>query len=159
MPPELGERALELAKDALAEQERQVADLRTRGTTLLAVGGVVAGLLGKETFADGHPDGRLEWITAGAGLVGVVGLIASVLGLLRLRDLAFSMDARAAYTWFFTNGITDQPLVDLELADRFVQTRLNNEAALASLRKHLQRALLGLAASVAGLAAAAALAS
>jgi hypothetical protein len=153
------ERMLELAKEALAEQERHVADMRTRGATVLAAGGVVGGLVGKEIFSGGHPDGGLEWLCAAIGVGAAVVLVASVIALFVLRRLAFSMDARATYAWLFNNGITAQPLVDLEIADRLAQTREENDDAAQTLRRSLHRALGALVVLTAALATGAALAS
>lgn len=44
---DFAERIFGLATEALAEQERQVSELRGRGTGLLAAGAVVASLLAK----------------------------------------------------------------------------------------------------------------
>jgi hypothetical protein len=41
------ERMFQLGLEALAEQERQVAEVRTRGSALLAAGAVIASLLVK----------------------------------------------------------------------------------------------------------------
>jgi hypothetical protein len=156
---EIAERMLELAKEALAEQERQVADMRTRGAAVLASGGVIGGLVGKEVFRGGHPDGWLEWLCATAGIGATVVLVASVIALVSLRRLAFSIDARAAYAWFFNNAITGQPLVDLEIADRLAHTRETNRQAVERLRRSLHRSLAALVVMAAALASGAALAS
>jgi hypothetical protein len=156
---EIAERMLELAKEALAEQERQVADMRTRGAAVLAAGGVIGGLVGKEVFENDHPDGWLEWLCATAGIGAAVVLVASVIALFMLRRLAFSIDARAAYAWFFNNAITTQPLVDLEIADRLAHTRETNRQAVERLRSSLHRALCALVVMAIALASGAALAS
>jgi hypothetical protein len=44
----------QLGSEALAEQERQVAEVRGRGSTLLAAGAVIASLLAKPVFQGGH---------------------------------------------------------------------------------------------------------
>jgi hypothetical protein len=157
--PEIAERMLELAKEALAEQERQVADMRTRSAALLASGGVIGGLIGKAVFSGGHPDGWLEWLCATVGVSAAVVLVASVIALFVLRRLAFSIEARAAYAWFFNHAITTQPLVDLEIADRLAQTREKNHQAVERLRQWLHRALGALVVMAAALATGAALAS
>jgi hypothetical protein len=156
---EIEARMLELAKEALAEQERHVADMRNRGATLLAAGGVVAGLLGNELVDRGHPDGWMEWLCPVVGLGGAVVLVASVVGLFALRPLAFSMDARATYAQCFNAGITAQPLVDLEIADRLARARDENEDAVDQLRAALHRALAALVMLTTALGAGAALAS
>jgi hypothetical protein len=130
-----------------------------RRATVLAAGSVVGGLLGKEVFSRGHPDGWLEWLCAAIGAGAAVVLVASVIALFVLRRLAFSMDARATYAWRFNNGITVQPLVDLEIADRLAQAREENDAAADALRQSLHRALGSLVVLTAALATGAALAS
>jgi hypothetical protein len=69
------------------------------------------------------------------------------------------MDARATYAWFFNNGITAQPLVDLEIADRLAQTRDENDGAVQGLRRSLHCALGSLVVMAGTLATGAALAS
>ncbi|HXD54577.1 MAG TPA: hypothetical protein VN618_07465 [Solirubrobacteraceae bacterium] len=54
------ERIYQLGSEALSEQERQVAEVRGRGSTLLAAGAVIASLLAKPVFHNGHPNGALE---------------------------------------------------------------------------------------------------
>lgn len=157
--PDISERILEVAKDALSEQERQVSEMRTRGAAVLAAGGVVGGLLGKEAFVGGHPTGAAEWISTGIGLAAAVGLLISAVGLFVLRRLAFSVDAIATYTQLFAAGITTQPRVDLELADLLARTRAENERPLGSLRICLDVSLGCLTLLSAALATAAALAS
>lgn len=51
------ERIYQLGLEALAKQERQVAEARSRGSTLLAAGAVIASLLAKGVFHGVHPDG------------------------------------------------------------------------------------------------------
>lgn len=67
--PDIAERMFELAKDALAEQERQLSEMRTRSTAIVGLGGVIGGLLGKEVFTGDHPAGIAEWVAAGGGLL------------------------------------------------------------------------------------------
>jgi hypothetical protein len=69
------------------------------------------------------------------------------------------MDARGTYAWFFNSGITAQPLVDLEIADRLAQTREENDDAVHDLRRSLDRALGALVVLAAALSTGAALAS
>ena len=157
--PEIAERMLELARDALAEQERHVAELRTRGAAVLGAGGVIGGLLGKEVFAGVHPNGWLEWSCAVLGIAAAITLIGCTVALFSLRTLAFSMDARKTYAWLFNHQVISQPLVDLELADRLVATREENANAVETLRRSLLGAIAALVVLSAGFAVAAALAS
>ncbi len=54
------ERIYELGVAALSDQERQVAEVRGRGATLLAAGAVIASLLAKPVFHGDHPNGQTE---------------------------------------------------------------------------------------------------
>jgi hypothetical protein len=103
---DIAERMLELAKEALAEQERQVADIRTRAATVLAAAGVIGGLLGKEAFAGTHPNNGWDWLALGIGLAASAGVLVSILAVFSLRSLAFSMNAGATHRWLYNNGIT-----------------------------------------------------
>jgi hypothetical protein len=156
--PEIAERTLELAKEALAEQERRVADLRSRGATLLAAGGVVGSLLGKEVFVGARPDGFWPWILAGLGLAGGVGLVGCSLGLLMPGRLAFTVGADRAFTWWFERGVLTQPSVDLDLADFFTHKRAANASAVRMLHRCLGGASISLVLLTTGLASALAVA-
>jgi hypothetical protein len=71
------ERMYELGSEALAEQERQVAELRGRGATLLAAGAVIASLLAKPVFDGEHPHGFAEIAATAIGLLGSTGILVS----------------------------------------------------------------------------------
>jgi hypothetical protein len=77
------ERVYELGANALAEQERQVSELRGRGATLLAAAAVIASLLAKPVFHNGHPRGLEEVVPSGLGLLGAAGVLVFVVLLLR----------------------------------------------------------------------------
>jgi hypothetical protein len=77
------ERIYELGTAALADQERQVAEVRGRGSTLLAAGALIASLLAKPVFQDGHPRGVVEVTTTAAGLLGTGGVLLFVVLLMR----------------------------------------------------------------------------
>jgi len=85
------ERIYQLGFEALAEQERQVTEVRGRGSTLFAAGAVIASLLAKPVFHVGHPDGYLEVTAAAVGLLGGGGLLLFVILLLRPYELGFSV--------------------------------------------------------------------
>lgn len=155
---DFGERIYELARDALSEQERQVADLRARGPALLAGATVVASLLAKPAFTGSHPDGVLEWVAIASGVGGGLGALVFTVLLFSPRDMAFSFDAQAAYVELFEQGITEQPLVDLTLAESMSKRRADNLPAVDRLRALLRYALASLVVEVGGLALAAALA-
>lgn len=68
------ERIYDLGVEALAEQERQVAELRSRGAALLAAAAVVVSLLTRSTFDGRHPDGVAEVVALAIGLLGSAGV-------------------------------------------------------------------------------------
>ncbi len=153
------ERVYQLGSEALAEQERQVAEVRSRGSTLLAAGAVIASLLAKPVFHGGHPNDVLEMLATVVGLLGAGGLLLNVVLLLRPYELGFSVNAPAAYRALWDKGILEQPMVDLALADAFEEQREANTKAVRRLVWFLGAALAALVLETTGLAAAAALAS
>jgi hypothetical protein len=153
------ERIYQLGLEALAEQERQVAEVRSRGSTLLAAGAVIASLLAKPVFHGGHPDGASQTLVATGGLIGAGGLLLVVVLLLRPYELGFSVNAPSTYRALWEQGILEQPMVDLALADAFEEQRETNSKAVRRLSWLLALALGALVLETAGLAAAAALAS
>jgi hypothetical protein len=77
------ERIYELGSEALAEQERQVAEVRGRGATLLAAGALIASLLAKPVFDGDHPHGFVEIAATAIGLLGCSAVLVFVVLLLR----------------------------------------------------------------------------
>jgi len=152
------ERIYELGSQALAEQERQVSELRGRGSALLAAAAVIASLLARPVFSGGHPDGVLEWVAAASGLLGAAGVLVSVALLLRPYELGFSVNATATYRALFAQDIVEQPLVDLALADALHERREENRVIVDRLGRLLGLTLVCLVLETAGLATAAALA-
>jgi asparagine N-glycosylation enzyme membrane subunit Stt3 len=120
---------------------------------------VIASLLAKAVFHDGHPDGALQTLAATAGLLGAGGLLLVVVLLLRPYELGFSVNAPSTYRALWEQGILEQPMVDLALADAFEEQREANLRAVRRLVWLLALALGALVLETAGLAAAAALAS
>lgn len=153
------ERIYELGREALAEQERQVSELRGRGTALLAAGAVITGLLARPVFAHGHPHGALEVTATSVGLLGAGALLGAVIVLIVPYELGFSVRAGAAYRELWNADLLTQPGVDLALADAFDERRRLNEEIVGRLSGALTGALLALVVQTAGLATAAALAS
>lgn len=127
------ERIYQLGLEALAEQERQVAEVRSRGSTLLAAGTVIASLLAKAVFHDGHPDGALQTVAAAVGLLGAGGLLLVVVLLLRPYELGFSVNAPGTYHALWEQGILEQPMVDLALTEAFEEQRETNLRAVRRL--------------------------
>lgn len=148
----------ELGRDALAEQERQVAEVRARGSTLLAAGAVVASLLAKPVFHDGHPHGAAEVGATAAGVLGAAGILVLVVLLLRPYALAFSVSAGATYRALWEAHILDENTADIALAEAFDERREQNAVVVRRLTGFLVGALLALVLETAGLATAGALA-
>lgn len=153
------ERIYQLGLEALAEQERQVAEVRNRGSTLLAAGAVIASLLAKPVFHGGHPNSGMETLTAAVGLIGAGSLLILVVLLLQPYELAFSVNASATYNALWDQRTLEQPMVDLALADAFEDRRETNARTVRWLVLLLGLALAALILETTGLAVAAALAS
>jgi hypothetical protein len=116
-------------------------------------------LLAKAVFHGGHPDGALQTLAAIVGVVGAGGLLLFVVLLLRPYELGFTVNAPATYRALWEQGILEQPMVDLALADAFEEERETNLETARRLTLLLGLALGALVMETAGLAAAAALAS
>jgi hypothetical protein len=153
------ERIYELGSEALAEQERQVAELRGRGATLLAAGAVIASLLVRPVFADDHPRGAAEVVAVTVGVLGAGVLLVCVVMLLAPRELGFSVKAGATYRALWDQELLEQPMVDLALAEAFDERRDENSRVVKQLVACLGVALVALVVQTAGFATAAALAS
>jgi asparagine N-glycosylation enzyme membrane subunit Stt3 len=153
------ERIYSLATEALAEQERQVGELRSRGSTLLAAGAVVASLLAKAVFHGNHPRGVAEVVATVIGLVGAAALLVFVVLLLRPYELGFSVKAGETYRGLWNDGVVEQPGVDLVLAEAFEERRRENADVVERLARSLALALAALVVEAAGLAVAAAVSS
>jgi hypothetical protein len=152
------ERIYELGVEALAEQERQVSEVRSRGSTLLAGGAVIASLLAKPVFGGRHPDGFVEVLATTAGLIGAAGVLVFVVLLLRPYELGFSVRAGATYRELWDQEILEQPMVDLVLAEAFEERRNENAKVVRRLVRFLALALASLILETIGLGTAAALA-
>ena len=153
------ERIYELGSDALAEQERQVAEVRGRGATLLAAGAVIASLLAKPVFDGEHPHGFAEIAATAIGLLGATGILAFVVLLLRPYELGFSVKAGVTYQALWEQGILEQPMVDIALAEAFEERRNANAEVVRRLVLFLTLTLASVVLETAGRATAAALAS
>jgi hypothetical protein len=156
---DFAQRIFELATGALAEQERQVSELRGRGAALLAAGAVVASLLTKPVFHAAHPQGAAEILATAGGLLGAGALLVSVVLLLRPYQLGFSVKAQATYRALWDRNMLEQPMVDLALAEAFEERRARNAKAVKRLSRLLGLALAALVLEATGLALAAALSS
>jgi hypothetical protein len=151
------ERMYSLGVDALAEQERQVAEVRGRASVLLAAGAVVPSLLAKSVFHGDHPEGFIEIAAAAVGLIGAAGILVFVVLLLRPYEVGFSMKAGETYRELFRLDVLEQPMIDLALADALDERREENAKTVERLVLWLALALGSLVLETAGLALAAAL--
>jgi hypothetical protein len=156
---ELRRAHLRAGSEALAEQERQVADVRGRGATLLAAGAVIASLLAKPVFDGEHPHGFAEIAATAIGLLGSAGILVFVVLLLRPYELGFSVKAGVTYRALWEQRILEQPMVDIALAEAFEERRNTNAEVVRRLVLFLALTLASVALETAGLATAAALAS
>ncbi len=134
-------------------------EVRTRGAALLGVGAVIASLLAAPVFRGPHPEGWLETITAGVGLLACVATLLFAVQLLRPDALGFSLKPAAAYRALWKQESVEQPQVDLALAEELEAREEANGVAVARLALYLELTLVAIAAETAGLAAAAVLAS
>ena len=153
------ERIYSLGVDALAEQERQVAEVRSRASVLLAAAAVVPSLLTKAIFHGHHPHGVLEVASTCFGFAGAAGVLAFVVLLLRPYELGFSVKAGTTYRELWDRDLLEQPMVDIALAEAFEERRRENTGTVKRLARWLALALGCLVIETAGLALAAALAS
>lgn len=157
--PGFEERIYELGTSALAEQERQVAELRSRASVLVAAGAVIPSLLAKAVFHGNHPAGVGEIAAAVVGLAGAVGVLAFAVLLLRPYELGFSVKPGATYRELWNLDVLEQPMVDLALAEAFEERRDQNAQVVRQLLLWLVLALVSVVVETVGLAVAAALAS
>jgi hypothetical protein len=148
-----------LGVDALAEQERQVAEVRGRASVLLAAAAVVPSLLAKSVFGGNHPHGALQSLAAYIGVVGGLSVLLFAVLLLRPYELGFSMKAGETYRELWREGILEQPAIDIALAEALDERRRENAETVKRPVLWLALALGSLVAETAGLVLAAALTS
>ncbi|MGH2870526.1 MAG: hypothetical protein ACRDNK_23520 [Solirubrobacteraceae bacterium] len=153
------ERIYTLGVEALAEQERQVSEVRGRASAILAAGAVVPSLLAHAVFRHNYPHGPPQIVAAYLGVAGAVGVLVCTVNLLRPRELGFSIKASQAYQELFKNEVLEQPGIDLALADAFDERRVENTAVVDKLTQWFAGSLVALVIETLGLALAAALAS
>ena len=152
------ERMYQLGAEELAEQERSVAQLRSRPPAIVAAGAVVPSLLAHAVFAGPHPRGW-EVVFVGLGILGGIVLLIATLLMMLPYEMGFSLDVPFTYRWLFNEGILEQPAVDYVLADALHERRLANQTVVDKLTRYLTAAVVALAVEAAGFAVAAALAS
>ena len=152
------QRMYELGVEELAEQERAVAQLRSRPPAMLAAGAVVPSLLAHAVFGGPHPRGW-EVVFTALGILGGIALLGATLLMMLPYEMGFSLDPTFTYQWLFNEGILEQPGVDYVLADALHERRSRNKTVVDKLIRLLTVAVVGLAVEAAGFALAAALAS
>lgn len=105
-------------------------------------------------FAAAHPDGGVEWVSAGFGLAGLgVALLASVY-LLRSHGLAFSLDAAAAYEEARDAGAlddSDPEALHIGLTYGPSGIHADNSKTVGRMKRAFALALMGLVAEILGL--------
>jgi hypothetical protein len=151
------ERVYELAVGALADQEREVGDIRARASTLIAAAAVTASLLARPVFGGAHPNGVAEVASVVVGVFGAAGALVFAVLLLRPNEIAFSLHAAAIYRALWEQQIVDQPLIDLALAETLEERRAENTLVVTTLVRYLRFGLAALVAETVGLATAAGL--
>jgi hypothetical protein len=152
------QRMYELGVAELAEQERHVAELRSRPATLLAAGALVPALLARAIVSGAGLHGW-ELVSIGFGIAGGIAVLLAAALILVPYEMGFSLDASYTYRWLFRQSVVEQPGVDLVLADALHERRRENQRIVDRLTRYLTLAIIALAVEVAGFAAAAALAS
>ena len=160
MPATVGETFYDLAVRSLEEQEREVSSLRSRTGTLVAAAAVAATLLGREVFADAHPDGVVEWLACGAGLLALGVVLGASVYLLRSHELAFGMDAAAAFEEAEAGGALegdDAEGLQIGLTYGLAAIQARNHPTLERLKLAFAWALGGVVVEILGLGLAAAL--
>ncbi len=113
---------------------------------------MVLSLLTKAVFSGPHPRGVLEVGATSAGFAGAAGVLIFTVLLLRPYALGFAVRADDTYRQLWTNDLTEQPALDLALADAFEQRRRQNVSAVRRLMRLLGLALSSLVIETAGLA-------
>jgi hypothetical protein len=106
-----------------------------------------------------RPEGQLEWLGTGLGVLGLAAVVAASVYLLRSHDLAFSVDAGKAYDHAAAqHGDLSVGEVQARLAVAMADTQAMNDPTVDRMRLAFAVALGGLVAEIVGLGAGAALA-
>jgi hypothetical protein len=147
----------DLALRALAEQERQVAELRGRLTPILASGGLAATLLTPLAFRGAHPTGGAEVAFMALGLVGIAIEIVAAVYVLAPRRLRFGLTAGGAMA-LVGQRAEDMRSFYIGVANGLDRQRVANESVLGRLGAALTLVMCGMLLEVCGLAVAAAIA-
>ena len=85
-------------------------------------------MLAKPVFDGDHPHGFAEVTATAIGLLGCAGVLVFVVLLLRPYEPGFSVKAGATYRALWEQGILEQPMVDIALAEAFEERRNGNAA-------------------------------
>lgn len=148
----------DLARDALAEQERQVGELRGRLTPVLAASGLAATLLTPLAFRGAHPTGVAETLCALLGLLGMGIVLVGALHVLLPRRLTFGATAESAMGFLASHAIGDERAFYAAMVVALDEQRAVNLSRILALHVAITVMLGGMLLEVCGLAAAAALA-
>lgn len=143
----------DLARDALAEQERQVAELRGRLTPVLAASGLAATLLTPLAFRD--PAGSLTTACGVVGLVGIVVVLLSALYVLAPRSLSFGWNASRALDAVGKRGVADVSVFYAQAIVGLDGRSIENLRVILRLHTAVTLMLCGMLLEVCGLAVAA----
>jgi hypothetical protein len=159
VPATVGETFYDLAIRSLEEQEREVSSLRSRTGTLVAAAAVAATLLGREVFIGTHPDGLVEWVACGTGLVALGVVLGASVHLLRSHNLTFSLDAAATFEEAEADGALehDAEALQIGLTYSLAAIQAGNSATVLGLKVAFAWALGGLVVEILGLGLSAAL--
>lgn len=148
----------DLALRALAEQERQVTELRGRLTPVLASGGLGATLLTPLAFHGGHPTGVAEVAFVALGLAGIAVEILAAVYVLAPRSLAFSPSAAVVMAFLSRHRVADAQGFYVAVATGLDDQRVANMATIRWLQAAFTLMMGGMLLEVCGLALAAAIA-
>lgn len=152
------ERIYDLALRSLDEQERQLQDLRGRLAPVVAAGGLGITLLARPVFERSHPEGLWEVTTAVVGLAGAGGSFwRSPTCFARGRspiDAEATLDAARD-----ADLLAEANEFDEAMARALAERRVGNAPIVGRFQRAFTIALSGLLIELAGLSAAAALAS
>jgi hypothetical protein len=153
----LEERIYELGAEALAEQERLVAETRARGATIVAVAILIASLLAGPALRRGQTAGTVYTAAMVVGLTGCAGVLICVALLLRPRDLGFNVKPVATYRSLWEREITDPSSANIVLTESLEERQESNRPIVERLALLLSSALASLLLEATGLALAAAI--
>jgi len=144
----LEEVTYDLARQALADQAREIEDLRGRSTSLVVAAVAVAGLLARPAT---EGDQGLRVLVAAMGFVAGLVVILAVAEVLRHRRFDFSVDAFALYRAAWDDR-RHSARYYVRIASALRIARRDNEVMVAVVRRAHSLALGALVVEAVGLA-------